>query len=128
MSLPRRGLSAIAGPLLLVGAVCVIGMCVIDFVFWALPPELDGPVYDRLSAAPSVWRPFMRFGANELFVAALVAPALGFWGRSRAGLALVAVGAATMAIGTQWFNVAGYAAMIAGYALGFRRQNAARAG
>ena len=117
--LPRRGFHLVTGPVLILGIVAVIGMNILDFAFWALPPDLDGPFYEAVSDKQSVWWPFMRYGPNELFITAFVLPSLMLFKVSRIGTGLVIAGALTMAIGTQWFNVLGYVLVIAGYFLCF---------
>lgn len=117
--LPRRGLGLLAGPVLIAGVLAVVGMCVIDFIFWSLPADLDRTLYENLSAEPAIWQVFMRWGPNEVFVAGLLLPSLLYFPVSRAGTGLVLAGALTMAVGTHWWNVAGYVLVIAGYALCF---------
>ena len=117
--LPREGFNRIVGPVLLLGIVATIGMNILDFVFWALPAGLDGDVFQVLRTEPSIWQPFMRLGPNEFFVTALVLPSLMLFKVSRIGTALVVAGAVTMAVGTEWFNVAGYVLMIGGYFFNF---------
>lgn len=119
--LPREGFNLIISPVLLLSIVAMIGMNILDFTFWALPPELDGDVYRALSAEPTLWLPFMIAGPNEIFVTALVLPSLTLFKTSRVGTILVVAGAITMAIGTHWFNVAGYLLMIAGFFFNFEQ-------
>lgn len=119
--LPRRGFHLVTAPVLLLGIVATIGMNILDFVFWALPPELNGDIYRVLSVESSIWWPFMRYGPNEFFITAFVLPSLTLFHVSRVGTGLVIAGAVTMALGTEWFNVAGYILVIAGYFLCFDR-------
>ena len=120
-NLPRKGLAMILSPLLLLGIVGVIGMCVIDFVLWSLPePQFRGDVARALIDTGAVWQPFMRWGPGEVFVTGLALPSLLYVRESRWGSVLVAVGAFTMAAGTAWFNPIGYCFMIVGYVLNFR--------
>lgn len=116
--LPRKGAAIALAPLLLTGIVGVIGMCVIDFVFWSLPDaEFRAELARTLMDTPAVWQPFMRWGPNEIFTAGLALPSLLYWRKSRVGTVLVLLGAIVMAIGPSWFNVAGYVLITAGYAL-----------
>lgn len=126
--LPKRNIHLLTIPMLLAGISCIIGMCVIDFIFWSLPDdEFEAELARRLIDTPVIWKPFITDGAGWLFSAAISLPALSYWRVSRTGVVFVALGTAIHAIGTHWFNVAGYAAVALGYAacFGFWRRPAA---
>lgn len=109
--LPRRNIHLVTLPLLLAGVAFTIGMCVLDFVFWALPNgEMESEVARRLIDTPSIWGPFITFGPNYILM-----PALSYWKVSRLGPALVVLGVVVMFFGTHWFNVGGWALILAGY-------------
>lgn len=118
---PMTGLNLLIAPVLVLGVVSVIGMCVIDLVFWSLPDvHYRNDLAVRLIDSPGLWRPFMQWGPNEVFTLGVALPALLYWGCSRAGVGLVALGAFLIAIGPSWFNVSGYTAMVIGYTLAFQ--------
>lgn len=71
----RRGLALVASPLLILGIVCVIGMCVLDFVFWALPDdEFRAEVARRLMDTPMLWKPFIAWGPDDFLISVLSFP------------------------------------------------------
>ncbi len=118
--LPRRGLALVASPLLILGIVCVIGMCVLDFVFWSLPDdELRGEVARRLMDTPMLWKPFIAWGPDDFFNLGLVLPTFLFFRVSKFGTAFVVMGTLSIVIGTSWFNVAGYVLITLGYFMNF---------
>lgn len=119
--LPKRNIHILTIPMLLAGISCIIGMCVIDFIFWSLPDDVfEAELAQRLINTPVIWKPFITDGAGWLFSAAVALPALSYWRASRVGVILVAAGTAIHAIGTHWFNVTGYATVALGYAACFR--------
>jgi hypothetical protein len=119
-SLPRDGWRIVMTPLLLVGIISVIGMCVLDFVFWSLPDgAVRGDVARRLMDTPLLWKPFIAWGPNYVFNTGLALPCLLFVAQSRAGAALVVGGTLVIAAGPAWYNVVGYIALTIGYFLCF---------
>ncbi|WP_417470951.1 hypothetical protein [Maricaulis sp.] len=118
--LPRRNLHLLTLPLLIAGIAAVIGMCLIDFIFWSLPAgDLENRLASELIATPSIWPVFITIGPNHVFSLALMLPSLSWYRASRAGTALVIIGTLTVMLGVQWFNVIGYAVLTLGYGLNF---------
>ncbi|WP_417493738.1 hypothetical protein [Maricaulis sp.] len=118
--LPRRNIHLIGIPLLLAGVCFVIGMCVIDFIFWSIPDaELKRALASHLIATAVIWEPFMVFGPNTIFNLGLLLPSLSYFRASRTGTILVILGTLVIVVGTQWFNVIGYLIVLAGYVLNF---------
>lgn len=121
VNLRRRAFWQITGVLLFSGIICVIGMCVLDFVFWALgPSEQATALFVQIRDNPAIWQVFMVIGPNWLFNTGLALPALAYWQHSKTGLLLVIVGSLVIMVGTRWFNVAGYVLITLGYLLQFR--------
>lgn len=118
--LPRTFVGAIASPVLIIGIVSVVAMCVLDFVFWALPEgEMRNDVAQHLISTAVIWTPFMEWGPNEIFTIGLFLPALMYWRSAKVGLACVGLGAISIMAGPSWFNVAGYCLMLIGYSACF---------
>ncbi|WP_339742817.1 hypothetical protein [uncultured Maricaulis sp.] len=114
--LPRRNIHLVTIPLLLAGVAFTIGMCVLDFVFWALPNgEMENQVARQLIDTPAIWGPFITFGPNYILMPGVTLPALSYLKVSRIGPALVVLGVVVMFFGTHWFNVGGWAMILAGY-------------
>ena len=55
-------------PSLIFGIGLIIGMCVIDFVFWSLKdPVLKSQVTKHLINTPEIWIPFMSVSEKILY-------------------------------------------------------------
>lgn len=118
--LPRRNIHLLTLPLFLAGVAAVVGMCVLDFIFWSLPPgELYGEIVAHLRSTPAIWGVFIAYGPNYVFVTALALPSLSYWKVSRIGVVLVIAGAILMAFtGRDWI-VQNYLLVTLGYFLCF---------
>lgn len=118
--LPRRNIHLIVMPLLIAGITFIIGMCVLDFIFWSLPPgQLEDDIVRHLINTPVIWEPFISFGPNWIFGFGLGLPALSYLKTSRIGVALVAIASILMANFGREVIVYGYLMIIAGYVLCF---------
>lgn len=119
-NLPKRNLHLLTIPVLIAGISCVIGMCVIDFIFWSLPDDaFEYELARRLIATPVIWDPFITIGANYLMNIGLVMASLSWWRAARSGVLLVLAGSAILYFGTHWFNVVGYAVVTLGFVVCF---------
>ncbi len=79
MSLPRKGIALIASILMTIGTICIVGMCIIDFVFWAIPDDdIRTSVAIALSSTPMIWEPFMVWGNEEVLMTAFILISIGF--------------------------------------------------
>ncbi|MEZ5823351.1 MAG: hypothetical protein R3C97_00955 [Geminicoccaceae bacterium] len=118
----RRNLWAVAGSIMLTaGIVGVIGMCVIDLVFWGIADDaLRDAVAAELVAIPSIWWPFMLYGPEEVLYSGMVLASACYWRWTRAGTAFVTLGAILAIAGPTWFNVAGAASVLLGFLIDFR--------
>ena len=66
LSFPNGVFSFIGKPLSIIGIAGLIGMCVLDFIFWSLSStELHVEFYSHISQEPSVWNPFMTIGPSS---------------------------------------------------------------
>lgn len=60
---PNKIFSYIGIPLLMVGIVSIIGMCVLDFIWWSQPnQEIRNEFAGQISQVPSIWKPFISRG------------------------------------------------------------------
>lgn len=120
--LPRQGLSLVASPLLLIGIVLIIGMCVLDFVFWSIPdPEFSGLVAGELAQTAPVWKPFIVY-AGWIFTPALMLTSLLYWQFSRIGPLLAVAGGVVIAVWPIWSNPYGYSAIILAFLICFHAE------
>jgi hypothetical protein len=66
VSFPKKIFGLIGIPLTLIGIACMIGMCVIDFIFWSFPTdELRNEFASHIMRVPSIWKPFMTIGSSS---------------------------------------------------------------
>lgn len=122
----REGLLDRAAAIVMtIGLVCTIGMCVVDFVLWALPSDsLRETVAGELIATPSVWPVFMNYGPEEVLYAGYSLASLSALRETKLGPLLVMAGTTLAIAGGSWFNVAGAACVLAGFAQCFRARAA----
>jgi len=66
ISFPKKPMGIIGIPITMIGITCMIGMCVIDFIFWSYPnDELRNEFAKHLVQVPSVWKTFMTIGPSS---------------------------------------------------------------
>ena len=86
---PKTKFNLIGTPLLVLGIGLMIGMCVLDFVFWSIKsPELKSKVATHLINTPAIWEPFMNFN-GWLFNLGLLISSYSYFKNSRTGTLLV---------------------------------------
>ena len=127
--LPRRNIHWLTQPLLIAGIAAIIGMCLIDFVFWSLPGgDFEYQLFLQLREEPSIWQAFIIIGPNYVFGAGLALPSLSYWNASRTGTLLVLAGTAMNALLNRDWIVQSYLLITLGYALNFGLLNLVRTG
>ncbi len=86
----------IGAPIILVGITCIIGMCVLDFIWWSQPTqEIRNQFAGHISKFPSIWKPFITTGPNFLNVG-LFLLALNYFKQNKVGVLLITI--ATFAV------------------------------
>ena len=121
--LPRRGLAIVAGPMLMIGSVMMVGMCVLDLVFWSFPDDaLRGTVAEGLWNTPMVWQPFIVW-SGPVFTVALGLVALDYWRVSKLAVALAVLGTIVVGVWGLGSNPYGYSMVLAGFAWVFWAEN-----
>lgn len=69
ISFPKKAISYVGKPLTLIGIVCIIGMCVLDFIWWSYPTqELRIEFANHISQHPSIWKVFLTIGPSSYFI------------------------------------------------------------
>ncbi|GGG97628.1 hypothetical protein GCM10011416_14590 [Polaribacter pacificus] len=93
VSFPRKFFSLIGTPLTLIGIVCIIGMCVIDFIWWSFPTdELRNEFTKHIGQVPSIWKPFMSIGpSSKIFNLGLLILSLNYFEKGKLGILLILV-------------------------------------
>ena len=60
---PKSIFTFLGVPTIIIGIVCIIGMCVLDFIWWSQPTqEIRNEFTGQISKVPSIWKPFITIG------------------------------------------------------------------
>jgi hypothetical protein len=91
VSFPKSTVSLIGIPLTLVGIVCTIGMCVLDFIWGSYPnEELRTEFTNHISNVPSIWKPFMTIGpSSKVFNLGLLILSLNYFKKTKHGILII---------------------------------------
>ena len=91
VSSPNKIFSYIGIPLAIGGIVCIIGMCVLDFIWWSQPnQEVRNEFAGHLSKFPSIWKPFITSGPKYLNIG-LFFLSLNYLNKSKIGVLIIAI-------------------------------------
>ena len=116
---PKSKFKFIGSPSLICGIGLIIGMCVIDFVFWSLKdPELKSQVTKHLINTPEIWTPFMSV-SGKIFNLGLLISSLNYFKKSSLGVLFVFVGTLIVYLPWGWDNVLGYLLITVGFYINF---------
>lgn len=86
---PKSIFTYIGVPTIIIGVVCIIGMCVLDFIWWSQPTqEIRNEFAGQISKVPSIWKPFITTGPNFLNVGLLLL-AFNYFRQNKTGVVLV---------------------------------------
>ena len=120
---PKSKLNLIGIPILVIGIGFMIGMCVLDFVFWSIKsPEFSSEVAAHLTNTSAIWKPFMKFN-GLLFNLGLLISSFSYYKNSKTGTLLVLIGTLVIIIGGGWINVIGYTLLTIGFYINFTDKN-----
>lgn len=91
ISFPKKLFSFIGIPLTMIGIICMIGMCVIDFIFWSYPTdELRNEFANHLIQVPSIWKSFMTIGpSSKVFNLGLLILSLNYLKSEKIGVGIL---------------------------------------
>ena len=91
VTFPKSVFSYIGIPLCLVGIVCIIGMCVLDFIWWSFPSEDARMEFTKhISQVPSIWKPFITTGSSsKVFNLGLLVLSLNYFKKEKVGVAII---------------------------------------
>ena len=116
---PKSRWNYISFPSLIFGIGLIIGMCVIDFVFWSLKdPVLKSQVTKHLINTPEIWTPFMSV-SGKIFNLGLLISSLNYFKKSSLGVLFVFVGTLIVYLPWGWDNVLGYLLITVGFYINF---------
>ena len=89
---PKSKLNYISSPSLIFGICLIIGMCVLNFVFWSLKdPEFKSQVAKHLVNTTEIWTPFMKI-SGKIFTFGLLTSSFNYFKKSKLGVLLVTLG------------------------------------
>ena len=91
VSFPKKIVSYIGSPLTLIGIVCIIGMCVLDFIWWSFPnEEMRIEFTNHISQIPSIWKPFISIGpSSKIFNLGLLILSLNYFEKGKVGIIIL---------------------------------------
>lgn len=121
---PKSKLHFVGGPLLVLGIGLIVGMCVLDFVFWSIDSaDQKRELAAHLINSPAIWLPFMTL-SGKIFNLGLLISAFSYYKLSKIGPLVVLLGTLIIHAGGGWLNVVGYMVLTAGFAVSFYQLNA----
>lgn len=91
ISFPKKVYSYLGKPLAIIGIVCIIGMCVLDFIWWSYPTqELRIEFANHISQFPSIWKTFLKIGPSSYFInLGLFILSLNYFKENKIGVSIV---------------------------------------
>jgi hypothetical protein len=125
VSFPNKIFSYIGTPLALGGIVCIIGMCVLDFIWWSQPTqEIRNEFAGHLSKFPSIWKPFITSGPKYLNIG-LFFLSLNYFKQNKLGVIIILLTTLIFVnlIPIPFKMITGYSLTFIGFALIFLRKN-----
>ena len=93
ISFPKKVYSIIGIPLTLIGIVCIIGMCVLDFIWWSYPnEEMRTEFTNHISQVPSIWKTFITIGpSSKVFNLGLLILSLNYLDKEKIGIGILII-------------------------------------
>ncbi|TCP25049.1 hypothetical protein EV195_10480 [Tenacibaculum skagerrakense] len=97
---PRSMATYLGVPTILIGITCIIGMCVLDFIWWSQPnQEIRNEFAGHLYNVKAIWNPFIAVGPNFLNVG-LFLLALNYIKTTKTGVILIVLATLTVFFGS----------------------------
>lgn len=127
LNFPKGIISYIGKPLSLIGIACIIGMCVLDFIWWSLPDEEARIEFtNHISNVPSIWKPFISIGSSsKVFNFGLLILSLNYLKKEKIGVVIVFIATLILwhIIPLPYRLVSGYSLTLIGYSLIFLKKS-----
>ncbi|MEP2937552.1 MAG: hypothetical protein ABJM06_09465 [Gilvibacter sp.] len=128
ISFPKKVFSYVGIPLTMVGITCIIGMCVLDFIWWSMPDEAARAEFtNHVSNVPSIWKPFITIGSSsKVFNLGLLILSFNFFKKEKLaiGILLIATLMLWHIIPVPFRLVVGYSLTLIAFGVIFLRKNA----
>ena len=106
-------------PLTLIGIVCTIGMCVLDFIWWSYPNDESRLEFtNHITTIPSIWDPFIAIGSSsKVFNVGLMLLSFNYFKSQKIGILFVVVGTLVLlhVIPVPYRLVSGYTLTLIGF-------------
>lgn len=114
LSFPKKIFSYIGIPLTLIGIVCTIGMCVLDFIFWSFPTDaMRQDFANHITQVPAIWKVFVTIGpSSKVFNLGLLILSLNHFKTKKPGILLLLIASLVL-----WHLIPLPHRLITGYAL-----------
>jgi hypothetical protein len=126
LSFPKSIFSYIGTPLSLIGIVCIIGMCVLDFIWWSFPDEESRLAFTyHISQVPSIWKPFISIGStSKVFNLGLLILSLNYFKKEKLGVVIICIATLILwhIIPLPFRLIFGYALTLVGFGFIFLRK------
>ena len=127
ISFPKKIFSYIGIPLTMIGITCIIGMCVLDFIWWSFPTEaLREEFTNHISQIPSIWKPFITIGSSsKVFNLGLFILSLNYLKTNKIGIAIIFIACLVLwhIIPVPFRLSVGYGLTLIGFCLVLLRKN-----
>jgi len=121
VNFPKKTFSYIGIPLTLAGIACIIGMCVLDFIWWSFPTEEARIEFtNHISQVPSIWKPFITIGStSKVFNIGLLILSLNYARQERLGVIIVFIATLILlhVIPVPFRLIFGYSLTLIGYSV-----------
>ena len=128
LAFPQKIFSLLGKPLTLIGIVCMIGMCVLDFIWWSFPGEETRSAFtSHISQVPSIWKPFITIGpSSKVFNLGLLMLSLNYLSNNKISVLIILLANLILwhVIPLPYRLVFGYALTLIGFGLILLRNNA----
>jgi len=125
VSFPKKIFSLIGIPLTIIGITCIIGMCVLDFLWWSFPnEEMRNEFTNHISNVPSIWKPFITIGpSSKIFNLGLLILSFNYFQNNKTGIVLILIANLILwhIIPSPFRLISGYAITLIGFSLIFVR-------
>ncbi|WP_405247678.1 hypothetical protein [Cellulophaga sp. Asnod2-G02] len=127
VSFPKKKFSLIGIPLTIIGITCIIGMCVLDFLWWSFPnEEMRNEFTNHISNVPSIWKPFITIGpSSKIFNLGLLILSFNYFQNNKTGIVLILIANLILwhIIPLPFRLISGYAITLIGFSLIFVRNS-----
>ncbi|PNQ72576.1 hypothetical protein C1T31_10500 [Hanstruepera neustonica] len=124
---PKKLFSYVGIPLTIIGIACIIGMCVLDFIWWSYPNEEARIEFTKhISNVPSIWKPFISIGStSKVFNLGLTLLALNYFKHHKWGVGLIVLGTLVLMhiIPVPYRLVVGYTLTFIGFSFVFLKRD-----